>query len=378
MNFLNPIMSSLATTAPIASNADLNLLERMFLSARSSEYAGSHDFVFMAIMWLSIVFFLLVMGPFTYFVIKYRRKPGVAIQRSVSHNTPLELAWSIIPLLLLCVLFFMGFEVFISGQIAPANAETINVRAKKWNWNFAYDNGALTDEYAEYVATDIPVFAIPAGKPIRLVMDSEDVIHSLYVPDFRKKIDIFPNRYSTMWFEASHAGERHYVFCAEYCGDQHSQMMAILDVLSPDAYDQWKLDNVISLPDMYPADGGEFLFRSQGCNACHSIDPAKSASTGPPWWGIWGRTEALEGGGQVTVDENYVRESIYTPAAQVVLGYPNQMNSYQGLIDPDGINAIIAFMKTLSDEGQANYEAEKAAWQAAKDAAEAEEQTTEQ
>ncbi len=378
MNFLNPIMSSLATTAPIASNADLNFLERMFLSAQSSEYAGSHDFVFMVIMWLSIVFFLLVMGPFTYFVIKYRRKPGVAIQRSVSHNTPLELAWSIIPLLLLCVLFFMGFEVFISGQIAPANAETINVRAKKWNWNFAYDNGALTDEYTEYVATDVPVFAIPAGKPIRLVMDSEDVIHSLYVPDFRKKIDIFPNRYSTMWFEASHAGERHYVFCAEYCGDQHSQMMAILDVLSPEAYDQWKLDNVVSIGDMYPPDAGEFLFRSQGCNACHSIDPAKSASTGPPWWGIWGRTEALEGGGQVTVDENYVRESIYTPAAQVVLGYPNQMNSYQGLIDPDGINAIIAFMKTLSDEGQANYEAEKAAWQAAKDAAEAEEQATEQ
>ena len=373
LNSLNHLASTLATVSPMATNADLNIIERLFMSARSSEYAGQHDFVFMVIFWMSVAFFFLVMGPYAYFIIKYRRRPGVPAQRSVSHNTPLELAWSIFPLLLLFVLFFLGFEVFISGQIAPAEAEVINVRAKKWNWSFAYDNGAVTSEYVDLVGVDVPVFAIPAGKPIRLVMDSEDVIHSFFVPNFRKKIDIFPNRYSTMWFEAAHAGERHYIFCAEYCGDQHSQMMGILDVLSPAAYQQWKLDNVVAIGDMYPADAGEFLYRSQGCAACHSVDSKQTPGTGPPLWGIWGRTEDIEGGGQITIDENYIRESIYTPAAKVVQGFPNQMNSYQGLIDPDGINAIIAYMKTLSDEGQAAYEANKAAWQEAKDAEAADE-----
>ena len=378
MNCPITITSNLATTAPFASNIDLNFIERMFMSARSSEYAGQHDSLFMLILWLSIIFFFTVMGPFAYFIVKYRRKPGVPAQRSVSHNTPLELTWSIFPLLLLCVLFFLGFEVYVSGQIAPANAETINVRAKQWNWSFAYDNGAQTDNYVDLFGIDVPVFAIPAERPIRLVLYSEDVIHCFYVPDFRNKIDIFPNRYATMWFEASYAGERHYVFCAEYCGDQHSQMTAILEVLSPAEYDQWKIDNVIALEDMFPPDAGEFLYRSQGCNACHSVDPQKTPSTGPPWWEVWGRTEDIAGGEQIIVDENYVRESIYTPAAKVVLGFSNQMNSYQGLIDPEGINKIIAFMKTLSEEGQASYESEKATWLAAKEAAESAEQSTEQ
>lgn len=367
MNCLNTIASTLAT-APMANNADLNIIERMFMSARSSEYAGSHDFVFMVVFWMSVAFFFVVMGPYAYFIVKYRRRPGVPAQRSVSHNTPLELAWSILPLLLLCVLFFMGFEVFIDGQIAPANAETINVRGKKWNWSLTYDNGAQTKEFENLVAVDVPVFAIPADRPIRLLLDSEDVIHCFYVPDFRKKIDIFPNRYSTMWFQAAKAGQRHYVFCAEYCGDQHSQMAAILDVLTPDDYAKWKINNVLDPKSMYPADYGAFLYKSQGCNACHSVDPKKTPGTGPAWWDVWGQTEEIEGGGQVTVDENYVRESIYTPAAKVVKGFPNQMNSFQGLIDPNGVNAIIAYMKTLSDEGQASYAADKATWDAAKKA----------
>lgn len=370
MNCFNNIASTLAT-APMASNSDLNLLERLMLSARSSEYAGVHDQVYMLVFWLSVVFFIVVMGPYAYFIVKYRRKPGVPAQRSVSHNTPLELTWSILPLLLLFVLFFVGFEVFISGQIAPANAETINVRGKKWNWTLAYENGAKTTEFESLVGVDVPVYAIPAGKPIRLVMDSEDVIHSFYVPDFRKKLDVFPNRYTTMWFEASTKDQRHYVFCAEYCGDQHSQMAAILHAMDPADYEQWKLDNVLKLEDMYPADAGEFLYKSHGCNACHSVDPQSTASTGPPWWNVWNRTENITGGGTVTVDENYVRESIYEPAVKVVEGFPNQMNSYQGLISPEEINLIIAYMKTLSDEGQASYAADKAAWEAAKAAEDA-------
>jgi len=366
MSLLQTCTSSLASAmAPMATNADLNMIERLFFSARSSDYAGSHDWVFMVIFWLCVVFFVLVMGPYAYFIVKYRRRPGVPAQRSVSHNTPLELAWSFIPLLILFVLFFMGFEVYVSGQIAPANAETINVRGKMWNWSFKYDNGAQTGEFVDLVGTDVPVFPIPANRPVRLVLDSEDVMHSFYVPDFRKKTDIFPNRYTTMWFQASRAGQSHYVFCAEYCGDQHSQMAAILTVLDPGDYQTWKAENVLDPSAMFPADYGEFLYRSQGCNACHSVDPQSSPGTGPPWWGVWGRTEDLDGGGSVTVDENYVRESIYEPAAKIVRGYPNQMNSYQGLIDQEGVDAIIAFMKTLSEEGQARYEEQKAAWEAA-------------
>ncbi len=339
----------------MATREGFSLLDLLFFPARSTEYAGGVDDLFMFVFWVCVVFFVLVMGPYAYFIIKYRRKPGVPAQRSVSHNTPLELTWSIGPLFLLAVMFFWGFEEYVSGQIAPVGAEEIRVKGYKWNWEFEYDNGAATKQQQMIAAKEVPVFAIPANRPVRLILDSRDVIHSFFVPDFRKKIDIYPNRFVTMWFQPMTAGKTHYVFCAEYCGDGHSLMGALLNVLPEHEYLEWKQNNLFDSHSVPPYVWGGMLFRAKGCNACHSVDGSKN--TGPTWLGIYGKSEALQGGGSVMVDENYIRESILTPAVKIVQGFPNQMTPYAGQLTDREIDALIAYIKSLSEIGQAQLKA---------------------
>jgi len=351
---------TLSTTINATLASQQGLLERLWFSEPGATFAADIDNLFLFIFWLCTVFFVGLMGAMTYFVIKYRRRPGVPQQRSASHNTPLELAWSVGPLLLLAVIFFWGFESYLALNVAPANAEEINVTAQKWSWNLEYDNGAQTTESIDNLIADkqVPVFAVPLGEPIKLIMSSQDVIHSFWIPNFRVKFDVFPFRYTTMWFEATSLGD-HYVFCAEYCGEQHSQMAAILRVMSPADYKQWKQDNKLD-ENIAPRDLGKILYVTKACNSCHSIDG--SPNTGPTWDGLYGKTETVLVDGQpqtITADENYIRESILVPAAKIVEGYPNQMNSYQGQLTDRELNGLIAYIKTLSEQGRAELEAEQ-------------------
>lgn len=333
------------------------------------------DTTMMFIFWVSAFFFVLLMGLMVLFVIVYRRKPGVAAKRSASHNTPLELAWSVIPMVILVVLFFMGFHGYMDAVVAPAGAEEIYVKAQKWAWTLTYPNGAnspeLTDPEDEeqrlkYGPEAYPIFYVPANRPVKLIMMSADVIHSFWIPDFRVKFDVFPNRYTTYWFQTDPLDtlsdkilydekgkffyEEHMLMCAEYCGEKHSQMLGVIRVVDDDVYklklSGWSID-----PNASPAVKGEIIAKTKGgCFQCHTIDG--SPNTGPTWKDMFGSAGTFEDGSTIDrKDENYVRESVLTPSKRIVSGFSNKMNPYQGVLTDEEIAWITAYMKTLSVHG---------------------------
>jgi cytochrome c oxidase subunit 2 len=350
---------------PSALLAQASLWDKLWFRDQvdTGTFAAPTDAVFFFIFWVSLFFFVVLMGLMVLFAVKYRRRPGVAPEISASHNTKLEIFWSVVPTILLAVMFFWGLYEYIPMKIAPADAETVNVTAKQWGWDWVYDNGAGTLQ-TEIIADAVaPVFALPLNKPVKFVMSSSDVIHSMYFPAFRTKRDIFPNFYTTLWVEPTVATHRYdeaekkylpinpdvtrgfYMACTEYCGNQHSQMWARIMVLSDADYARWKDEQ--SSTDSIPLDLlGATLRGTKGCSSCHTVDGGKG--TGPSWKGIWGETHKYKDGGSAVVDENYLRESILEPAKHIVEGYPNQMQSYQGLLTDRELTAIIVYIKSLS------------------------------
>ncbi len=333
-------------------------------NTRASNFAAGSDAVFFYIFWVSAFFFVLLMVLMAYFVVVYRRVPGKAPERSASHNTPLELAWSIIPSILMAVMFFWGLYEYIPMRVPPADAETINVEAQQWGWTWTYDNGAQSMMLEIIADKESPVFALPVNRPVKFVMSSTDVIHSMWIPAFRIKRDVFPNMYTNQWVTptiATHrydeateefvaiqpgANDGYYLACAEYCGDQHSQMWARVIVMAEPDYQRWKV--AMSSTDGIPLQElGEKLHKAKGCNACHTVDGG--SGTGPTWKGIWGATHAFSNGpAPAVVDENYIRESILEPAVKIREGYPNQMVSYQGRLTERELTALIVYIKSLS------------------------------
>ncbi|HPC82371.1 MAG TPA: cytochrome c oxidase subunit II [Thermoanaerobaculaceae bacterium] len=299
----------------------------------ASTTAGEVDALFHFILWLSAFFFALIVGLMVLFVVRYHRRRAARPQRSASHNTALELTWTVIPLVLVVVIFGWGFKVFLDMNTVPADAYEIQVTGQKWKWLFTYPTGHVDEN-----------LHVPVNRPVRLVMTSEDVIHSFFVPAFRVKRDVVPGRYSKLWFEAKRAGAFD-IFCAEYCGSSHSDMIAKVVVHPEGEFEAWleKEGNVLSkLP---PAEAGERLYRIRGCAQCHSVDG--SAGIGPTLQGLFGETVPLAGGGTAIADENYVRESILEPQASVVAGFQPVMPTYKGRLTDAEITALIAYLKTL-------------------------------
>lgn len=282
--------------------------------------------------WVSVVFFVLVIVPLALFVWKYRRKSPTEVGAPPGHNTALEIAWSVIPLALVMACFIVGFKGFMAASVAPADSYEIQVTAQKWAWSFTYPNGRVSPGELR----------VPAGKPIRMVMSSKDVIHSFFIPVFRVKQDVIPGSYSSVWFEATEPMETT-LECAEYCGTDHSAMLAKVVVMPEDKFNDWlKLDESAG---MAPAEYGQKLFVKYTCVACHSVNGVRIV--GPTFKGAFGRSEAFTDGSKGVVDENYVRESILNPAAKIVAGYPPVMPPFKGQLDDKQIEAIIAYMKTL-------------------------------
>jgi len=301
----------------------------------ASTVAGEVDWIFNFILWLSVFFFILIVVLMVGFVIRYRRRSGRdEAEESPHHNMRLEITWTIIPLLLVIVIFFFGFKGFLNMSTAPANAYEILVEGQKWNWSFTYPNG--------YVDSNLHA---PVDRPVRLVMTSADVIHSLYVPAFRIKADVVPGRYSKAWFEAHRPGE-YDLFCAEYCGTSHSDMIARVVVHPVGEFETW-LDKASNfLETMTPVEAGAKLFQVRGCQQCHSVDG--TARIGPTMQGVFGRTEAMADGTMVTADENYLRESILEPQAKVVAGFEPVMPTYQGRMSNEEVTAVVEYLKALS------------------------------
>jgi cytochrome c oxidase subunit 2 len=298
-----------------------------------STVAPTVDWMFYFIYWLSVIMFVGVTAAAIYFVVKYRRRPGVKSEPT-GHNNALEISWTVAPVIMLALLFHFGFKGWLELRVPPADAIQIRVRAKKWLWEFEYPNGM-------HSVTDLHV---PVNRPVRIVLSSDDVIHSFFVPAFRIKQDATPGFYQTTWFQATHVGTVD-LFCAEYCGTGHSAMLGHVIIQSQAEYERYLAEGVGPRPGESPDQWGHRIAQETQCLTCHSTDG--SAMTGPTWRGLFGRTENLADGTTVHVDENYIRESILQPTAKVVRGFQPVMPTFQGTLQDRQIDALIAYIRTL-------------------------------
>jgi cytochrome c oxidase subunit II len=311
------------------------------LPAQGSAFAAEVDFVYMALFWLSVVLFLGIAIPAIYFAWRYRYRPG-RVTPHVTHNTALEIIWSVLPLLLCVGIFFWGLKGWMEYAVTPGEAMEVQVTAKKWMWQFEYPDGSRT----------INDLHLPVGKAAKFVMTSEDVLHDFFVPDMRVKHDIIPGRFTEVWFTPTVMGKK-VITCAEYCGKGHSDMRAVLTVENDADFAKFLETGGTEWEDYFngkdpkktPADWGHQQWERKGCNSCHTLDGSKSK--GPSWKGIWGKMEKLNNGSTVLVDEAYVRESMMSPSAKVVAGFEPIMPTFQGLLKKNEMDGLVAFIMSL-------------------------------
>ncbi len=304
-----------------------------WMPVRASTTASGVDQLFDFIFWLSFAFFALIVAVMVLFVFRYRMRPGHQEQETATHSWPLEIFWSAVPLLLVIVIFWWGFTAFMEMSVPPAEGRQVLVSAQKWKFTFTYPNG--------YVDENLHV---PLGENVVLTMHSEDVLHSLFVPAFRLKRDIVPGRFHKAWFNATELGEFQ-VYCAEYCGTAHSDMLAKVIVHPPGEYEAWLREAADFISALPPAEAGAKVFSIRGCPACHSLDG--SASTGPPLNGIMGRSETMADGTLIEVEENYLRESILEPMNLVVGGYEPVMPTFQGRLTEEELTVLVTYLVSL-------------------------------
>jgi cytochrome c oxidase subunit II len=280
-----------------------------------------------------VVLFILICGAAGYFVWKYRRKPGdeKTLSTPTFHSTAIEVFWSLGPLLVCIGLFHVATKQYMAGRVAPSDAIQVKVRARKWAWEFEYANGLVDKE-----------LHAPVNKPVKLTMQTADVIHSFYVPDFRIKQDVVPGRYTTLWFQATQIGQDQ-VFCTEYCGLSHSDMLSHVIVQSQEDFE--KFLNYDPYEKMPLAEVGKKVYDDKSCATCHTLDGTPKPSGGPSFKGIYGKTETFADGTTGTVDDAYIRESVLVPTAKIVKGFQPIMPPFQGSLKEKEILGLIEFIK---------------------------------
>jgi cytochrome c oxidase subunit 2 len=300
---------------------------------KASTLAPQVDAVYFGMLLLCGLTLLIVLTLMTRFIVRYR-KGNLAADRSHRWPEPvkerLEWTWIIIPLLIFLAVFSWGGLVYVRLYSVPADGLEIHAIAKQWMWEFQHPGGQR----------EINELHVPANRPVKITLASQDVIHSFYVPAFRLKRDVVPGRYHQAWFEATEPG-RYYLFCAEYCGTMHSQMRGQVVVMPPPDYAQW-LQQQGSSASL--AAEGAALFRSYGCSGCHG---SNSSVRAPNLAGIYGRPQPLSDGSTIIVDDAYIRDSILQPRKQVVAGFEPIMPSFAGQIEEGDILKLIAFIKSL-------------------------------
>ena len=304
---------------------------------KASTLAGEVDALYFTFLGISTFFGLLVAGLMLYFAIRFRRRSPQEVGRPEKAGIWLEVTWSVIPLAILLGMFAWGAKVFVEAFRPPSDAVEYFVTAKQWMWKFQHPQGNR----------EINNLHIPLGQPIRLTMTSEDVIHSFFVPAFRVKADVLPGRYTTVWFEANKTGTFH-LFCAEYCGAEHSVMRGSIIIMEPADYEAW-LAGRDSGPSVVAS--GEELFRVKACSTCHRQD---SATLAPILAGAFGEEVELADGSVQIVDENYLRESIINPTAKVVKGYQPLMPTYKGQVTEEELLQLISYIKSLASDATEN------------------------
>ena len=303
---------------------------------KASTFADKVDSLYMYIMWISVVFFVLIVVAMVWFAVKYRRRAGYEGDSHALHNNALEIFWTVVPTMIVVWIFAKGVDGYMDMMTPPADTVDVNVTARKWNWTFQYPNGAIS-----------PDLHIPINKPSKMRMRSEDALHSLFIPAFRCKTDLVPGRVTYMWFEPIMEGT-YDLFCAEYCGDEHSNMITKVVVHNEKDYEKWLLE--AAKPPENPVAHGQWLYERMGCKACHSSEPNKRI-VGPSFAETYGTEQKMVGGDAVKVDENYIRESILEPQKKIREGYQaaSLMPSFQGKLKDDQITALTLYIEALKD-----------------------------
>jgi len=301
-----------------------------FIPDQASTMAADVDQLYWFIIGVTAFFGILVCVLVVYFAVRYRTDDPLKVGAPITGSIPLELAWSVIPFLISVVIFVWASQVFFDLYRPPDQTLEIYATGKRWMWKFQHLDGKA----------EINTLHVPVGRPVKVTFTSEDVLHSLYFPSFRTKADAIPGRYSTVWFEATQTGEWH-IFCAEYCGTKHSGMIGMVTVMEPSAYQAWLSGNE---GGGTLASRGERLFSELACNTCHISD---GSGRGPSLVDKFGAQEQLTNGSIVNVDETYVRESILTPQLKVVAGFQPVMPTFQGLVNEEGVMALIEYVKSL-------------------------------
>src|SRR6202158_4733279 len=301
---------------------------------RASTAAGNVAALFIFLLIVSGMMSLLIFVALTYFAARYRHRRGV-LAETIEGSTPLELTWSIIPFFVFMVIFAWGAVVYFKSRTPPRDSTEVYVVAKQWMWKLEHAEGQR----------EINELHVPVGRDVKMIMTSQDVIHSFFIPAFRIKQDVLPGRYTVAWFRATKAGTYH-LFCAEYCGTQHSGMIGSIVVQEPAQYEAW-MNGGTSGP---LSATGEKIFAELGCVTCHRMD---TPGRGPNLQGVFGKPVLLADGRTVTADENYIRESILDPGAKVVNGFKPVMPTFQGLVSEEQLNALVAYVKSLSPAAEA-------------------------
>ncbi len=301
---------------------------------RASTIAGHVDALFLFLIAVTIFFTLLIATMIVVLAIRYR-KDRQPVAEQIHGSMALEITWTVIPLAITMIIFVWGAAIYFTEAKPPKDAMEIYAVGKQWMWKFQHVEGPR----------EINVLHVPMNRDVRMIMTSQDVIHDFFVPAFRVKADVLPGRYTSTWFRATKPG-RYHLFCAEYCGTQHSGMIGEVVVMDPAEYATWAQSGA----DGSLASTGEKYFQHYGCANCHRTD---MAGRGPNLVGVFGKPQLLEDGRTVIADETYIRESILNPGAKVVSGFKNIMPPFEGQIDEDGLVALVAYVKALGN-GMAN------------------------
>jgi len=300
---------------------------------QGSDMARNVDYLYFYLVAVTVFFTVGIFLAIFYFAIKYRRREDDEVGEPIHGSTRLEIIWSVIPFLITMVMFGWGASLFYDMYQPPQDAMQLTVVGKQWMWKVQHATGQR----------EINEVHVPVGKPVKLVMTSEDVIHSFYLPVFRVKKDVIPGRITQLWFTPTTTGTFH-LFCAEYCGTKHAGMGGRVVVMEPAEFQAW-LAGAPAGETLEQA--GARLFKQFNCATCHE---QVAGARGPALENILGRSVELQGGGKITVDETYLRESILQPSAKLVAGYENVMPAYQGQISEEGILQLIAYVKSLTKE----------------------------
>lgn len=299
---------------------------------QASKIAVQVDSLYLFLVLITTFFSLLIGLLIVFFAIKYKRTPTRQAEQ-IHGSMLLEIVWTAIPLAISMVIFVWAAGIYFHMQRPPANALEIYGVGKQWMWKFEHQGGQR----------EINSLHVPTGRPVKVTLISQDVIHDFFVPAFRVKQDVLPNRYTYTWFEATEPGTYH-LFCSQYCGTKHSAMIGDVVVMTPDDYEAWLASGKA---EGSLAASGEKLFQQLGCATCHRGD---AGARGPNLMGLYGRSVRLKDDRTVVADDNYIRESILNPNAKIVSGFEPIMPTFQGAVKEDDLVQLIAYIKSMPSE----------------------------